>query len=53
MRGCDNELILEVFDVSKDFGNLSAVEDVSFCVCKGVIYGLVGSDGAENQLCCE
>jgi ABC-2 type transport system ATP-binding protein len=38
--------LIEVQDVSKDFGSLSAVSHVSFAVERGNICGLVGSDGA-------
>jgi len=39
-------LLIEVQDVSKDFGSLTAVSHVSFGVERGNICGLVGSDGA-------
>jgi ABC-type multidrug transport system ATPase subunit len=38
--------LIEVQDVSKDFGSLTAVSHVSFAVERGKICGLVGSDGA-------
>jgi len=38
--------LIEVQDVSKDFGSLTAVSHVSFGVQRGDICGLVGSDGA-------
>jgi ABC-2 type transport system ATP-binding protein len=38
--------LIEVQDVSKDFGSLTAVSHVSFGVKRGDICGLVGSDGA-------
>jgi ABC-2 type transport system ATP-binding protein len=41
-----NGLLIEVQDVSKDFGSLTAVSQVSFGVERGNICGLVGSDGA-------
>jgi ABC-2 type transport system ATP-binding protein len=37
---------VEVNQVSRRFGDLEAVSDVSFQVEKGTIFGLVGSDGA-------
>ena len=45
ISGHDGPLI-EVQDVSKDFGSLTAVSHVSFGVKRGDICGLVGSDGA-------
>ncbi|MGW8301115.1 MAG: ATP-binding cassette domain-containing protein, partial [Desulfobacterales bacterium] len=41
-----NTPLIEVQDVSKDFGSLTAVSHVSFAVERGDICGLVGSDGA-------
>jgi len=41
-----NGPLIEVQDVSKDFGSLTAVSHVSFTVERGNICGLVGSDGA-------
>ena len=38
--------LIEVQDVSKSFGSLTAVSHVSFAVGRGNICGLVGSDGA-------
>ena len=38
--------IIQVDDVSKKFGSLTAVSQVSFRVDKGALCGLVGSDGA-------
>jgi ABC-2 type transport system ATP-binding protein len=38
--------LIEVQDVSKDFGSLTAVSNVSFGVERATICGLVGSDGA-------
>jgi len=38
--------LIEVQEVSKNFGSLTAVSHVSFGVEKGTICGLVGSDGA-------
>ena len=37
---------LEVIDLSKAFGNLKAVDGVSFQVAAGEIYGLLGPNGA-------
>jgi len=41
-----NGPLIEVQDVSKDFGSLTAVSHVSFGVERGNLCGLVGSDGA-------
>jgi len=41
-----NTKVLEVIGVSKRFGNLSAVKDISFTVGKGEILGLIGPNGA-------
>ena len=41
-----NGPLIEVQDVSKNFGSLTAVSHVSFGVERGNICGLVGSDGA-------
>jgi ABC-2 type transport system ATP-binding protein len=38
--------MLELKNVSKEFGTKKAVEDLSFSVQKGKIYGLVGRNGA-------
>jgi branched-chain amino acid transport system ATP-binding protein len=40
------ETILRLHDVSKSFGMLSAVKDVSFEVEKGEIFGIAGPNGA-------
>jgi ABC-2 type transport system ATP-binding protein len=41
-----NGPLIEVQDLSKDFGSLTAVSHVSFGVERGNLCGLVGSDGA-------
>jgi branched-chain amino acid transport system ATP-binding protein len=38
--------ILEVAGVTKRFGGLTALSDVSFSISKGEIYGLIGPNGA-------
>jgi len=38
--------ILEIHEVSKTFGGLVAVNDVSFSVNKGEIFGIIGPNGA-------
>jgi len=42
----DNLSLIEVHQVSRKFGSLTAVTDVTFAVDAGNICGLVGSDGA-------
>ncbi len=38
--------VLEVKNISKSFGNLKAVDDVSFSLEQGVVFGLIGPNGA-------
>lgn len=38
--------LLELRNVSRSFGGVRAVEDVSFCVNRGLIKGLIGPNGA-------
>ena len=38
--------LLELKDVTKDFGKLQAVAELSFCVDKGEIHSLIGPNGA-------
>jgi ABC-2 type transport system ATP-binding protein len=45
LPSCDEPMV-RVKDVSKKFGSLTAVSDVSFAVQSGEMCGLVGSDGA-------
>ncbi len=45
MPGCADPLV-RVDNVSLNFGDLEAVKGVSFTLCRGVMAGLVGSDGA-------
>ena len=45
-RKMSDEVILEVQDLSKSFGGLKAVQDVSFEVHKGMILGIIGPNGA-------
>ena len=40
------DLLLVVNNISKRFGGLQALSDVSFGICKGDIYGLIGPNGA-------
>ena len=37
---------IEVSHVSKSYGKVKALDDVSFCVGKGEVFGLIGPDGA-------
>ncbi len=45
-QGAMPELLLVVNKISKRFGGLQALSDVSFGICKGDIYGLIGPNGA-------
>ncbi len=40
------DLLLVASKLSKRFGGLQALSDVSFSICKGDIYGLIGPNGA-------
>jgi branched-chain amino acid transport system ATP-binding protein len=40
------ELLLVASKLSKRFGGLQALSEVSFSICKGDIYGLIGPNGA-------
>ncbi|HEX2911974.1 MAG TPA: branched-chain amino acid ABC transporter ATP-binding protein/permease [Chloroflexia bacterium] len=40
------EALLELHDVKQSFGGLTAVDDVSFAIQKGGVYGLIGPNGA-------
>jgi len=42
----DKEIILEVEHLSKRFGNVRAVNDISFKIKRGNIYGLLGPNGS-------
>ena len=37
---------IEVHHISKSYGEVKALEDVSFSVGKGEVFGLIGPDGA-------
>jgi ABC-2 type transport system ATP-binding protein len=45
-RRYDDEVIAEVAHLSKDYGPVRAVRDVSFSLAKGEIVGLLGPNGA-------
>ena len=38
--------VIEVNHVSKSYGRVKALDDVSFSVSKGEVFGLIGPDGA-------
>jgi sodium transport system ATP-binding protein len=42
----DHQPLVDVRAVRREFGALCAVDDVSFCVAPGEIYGLLGPNGA-------
>lgn len=42
----ENEIVLEVNNLTMQFGGLKAVDDLSFKVRKGEIFGLIGPNGA-------
>ena len=46
MNPCTEEAAILAEHLSRSFGSLSAVKDLSLCVNRGEIYGLVGPDGA-------
>ena len=43
--------LLTVRNMTKRFGGLTAVDDVSLTVNKGEIYGLIGPNGAGKTTC--
>jgi ABC-type branched-subunit amino acid transport system ATPase component/ABC-type branched-subunit amino acid transport system permease subunit len=45
-RSVTDQIILEVRGLSKNFGGLKAVDDVSFKVRQGMILGIIGPNGA-------
>ncbi len=46
MKGKEEDAVVEAFHLRKAFGDLVAVEDLSFCVMKGECFGLLGPNGA-------
>lgn len=42
----NNETVIEIRNVSKNFGNFYAVKDVNFDIKKGEIFGILGPNGA-------
>lgn len=45
-REISADVVLDVRNVSKNFGGLKAVQDVSFTVKRGMILGIIGPNGA-------
>lgn len=45
-RTISEDIVLDVRNVSKNFGGLKAVQDVSFQVNRGMILGIIGPNGA-------
>jgi branched-chain amino acid transport system ATP-binding protein len=41
-----NDLLLEARDVTKNFGGLQAISQVSFNIRKGEIFSVIGPNGA-------
>jgi ABC-2 type transport system ATP-binding protein len=41
-----DELVVEVIDLVKDYGDFHAVKDISFDVHRGEVFGLLGENGA-------
>ena len=41
-----NKFVLDCSNISKSFGGLVALDNVSFSISKGVIVGVVGPNGA-------
>lgn len=50
-RGRSMEPILEIKNLSKAFGGIKAVNDVSFCLQQGEILGLIGPNGSGKSTC--
>jgi ABC-type multidrug transport system, ATPase component len=42
----ENEVFLSVEGLSKHYGDLAAVDHISFSVCRGEVFGLLGPNGA-------
>lgn len=42
----ENEIAIEVSSVTRNFGSIKAIEDLSFEVSRGEIFGLLGPNGA-------
>ena len=48
----NNEPIIEIRGLQKNFGSFTAVKDVSFTVNKGDVFGFLGPNGAEKAPRC-
>lgn len=42
----DNELVLAVNGLTKEYGSIRAIDDISFSVNRGTVIGLLGPNGA-------
>jgi ABC-type multidrug transport system ATPase subunit len=40
--------VIEVENLSKNFGDVKALDSISFSVNRGELFGLIGPDGAGN-----
>lgn len=45
----ENQILLEIADISKAFGITKACQNISFTINKGEIHGLIGENGSGNQ----
>ena len=41
-----SEVLLEINNLSKNFGPITALQDVSLKICRGQVHGLVGENGS-------
>jgi branched-chain amino acid transport system ATP-binding protein len=51
MDGAENDFVLRVKDLRKNFGGLVAVREVSFDVSRGKVLSLIGPNGAGKTTC--
>ena len=47
-----NEVVISVRNLTKCFGNFTAVNNISLDVLRGEIFGSLGANGPENPLQC-
>ena len=47
----NNDLPVNVINIKKDFGNVSAVKDISFTLDYGECFALLGISGAGKTTC--